>query len=79
MERSGYSESIEVGSHIYKKIELVGSSKVSSDKAVENALTKAADNIRNIDWFEVVETRGHVQDGKIAHWQVVVKVGFRLD
>ena len=79
MERSGYSESIEVGSHIYKKIELVGSSKVSSDKAVENALTKAADNIRNIDWFEMVETRGHVQDGKIAHWQVVVKVGFRLD
>lgn len=79
MERSGYSESIEVGSHIYKKIELVGSSKVSSDKAVENALTKAADNIRNVDWFEVVETRGHVQDGKIAHWQVVVKVGFRLD
>ncbi|MCB1852960.1 MAG: dodecin family protein [Gammaproteobacteria bacterium] len=68
-----------MGSHIYKKIELVGSSKVSSDKAVENALTKAADNIRNIDWFEVVETRGHVQDGKIAHWQVVVKVGFRLD
>ncbi|MCB1762408.1 MAG: dodecin family protein [Gammaproteobacteria bacterium] len=68
-----------MGSHIYKKIELVGSSKVSSDKAVENALTKAADNIRNVDWFEVVETRGHVQDGKIAHWQVVVKVGFRLD
>ncbi len=68
-----------MSAHIYKKVELVGSSTESSDKAVENALTKAADSIRNIDWFEVTETRGHVVDGKVAHWQVVLKVGFRLD
>ncbi|MCB1830282.1 MAG: dodecin domain-containing protein [Chromatiaceae bacterium] len=63
----------------YKKVELVGTSTESSDKAVENALAKAAESIRNIDWFEVQETRGHVMEGKIAHWQVVLKVGFRLD
>jgi len=68
-----------MSAHIYKKVELVGSSTKSSDKAVENALEKAGESIRNIDWFEVTETRGHVVDGKIAHWQVVVKVGFRLD
>ena len=65
--------------HIYKKVELVGSSTEGTDQAVENALAKAADSIRHMDWFEVVETRGHVVDGKVAHWQVVVKVGFRLD
>jgi len=68
-----------MSSHTYKKVELVGSSTESSDKAVENALGKAADTIRNIDWFEVMETRGHVVDGKVAHWQVVLKAGFRLD
>jgi dodecin len=65
--------------HIYKKIELAGSSTVSSDEAVANAIAKASDSVRNIDWFEVVETRGHVVDGKVSHWQVVIKVGFRLD
>ncbi|HXK55933.1 MAG: dodecin family protein [Gammaproteobacteria bacterium] len=68
-----------MSAHIYKKIELVGSSTESSDKAVENALARAADSIRNIDWFEVMETRGHVVKGKVAHWQVVLKAGFRLD
>ncbi|WP_275097448.1 dodecin [Sedimenticola hydrogenitrophicus] len=68
-----------MGSHIYKKLELVGTSSESSDKAVENALAHASNTIRNMDWFEVVETRGHVQDGKVAHWQVVIKVGFRLE
>jgi len=65
--------------HIYNKLELVGSSTESSDKAVENALAKAAETLHNMDWFEVQETRGHIVDGKVAHWQVVVKVGFRLD
>jgi len=65
--------------HIYKKIELAGSSTVSSDQAIENAIAKAAETLNNIDWFEVVETRGHVVDGKVGHWQVVVKVGFRLN
>ena len=68
-----------MGAHIYKKIELVGSSTESSDKAIENALAKAAASVRNMDWFEVQETRGHIVDGKVAHWQVVLKVGFRLD
>lgn len=68
-----------MSAHTYKKVELVGTSTVSSDKAVENALAKAADSIRNIDWFEIQETRGHVVEGKIAHWQVVLKAGFRLE
>ncbi|MES9906631.1 MAG: dodecin [Sedimenticola sp.] len=68
-----------MGSHIYKKVELVGSSTESSDKAIENALERASDSIRNMDWFEVQETRGHIVDGKVAHWQVTLKVGFRLD
>jgi flavin-binding protein dodecin len=68
-----------MSSHIYKKVELVGSSTESSDKAIENALERASKSIRNMDWFEVQETRGHVVDGKVAHWQVVIKVGFRLE
>jgi flavin-binding protein dodecin len=65
--------------HIYKKIELVGTSPESIEKAVENALARATATIRNLRWFEVVETRGHIQDGKIDHWQVTIKVGFTLD
>lgn len=65
--------------HIYKKLELTGSSTVSTDEAIKNAIAKASESIHNMDWFEVVETRGHIQDGAIAHWQVTIKVGFRLD
>ena len=65
--------------HIYKKIEVVGSSTVSSDDAIRNAIERAAKSVHNMDWFEVVESRGHLQDGKVAHWQVTVKIGFRLD
>ena len=68
-----------MGSHIYKKIELVGSSTEGSDKAIENALARAGEGVRNMDWFEVVETRGHIQNGAVAHWQVVIKVGFRME
>ena len=68
-----------MSAHIYKKVELVGSSTKSSDDAVENALSKAAETLRHMDWFEVKETRGHIVDGKVAHWQVVVMVGFRLE
>ncbi len=63
----------------YKKIELVGTSTESSDQAVKNALTKASESVRNMDWLEVQETRGHIVDGEVSHWQVVIKVGFRLD
>jgi flavin-binding protein dodecin len=65
--------------HIYKKIELTGSSTKSSDEAIQNAIAKAAKTMRNMRWFEVVETRGHIEDGKVAHWQVTVKVGFTLE
>ncbi|MEJ1356208.1 MAG: dodecin family protein [Candidatus Sedimenticola sp. (ex Thyasira tokunagai)] len=68
-----------MGSRTYKKVELVGSSTESSDKAIENALERASQSIRNMDWFEVQETRGHIVDGKVAHWQVTLKVGFRLE
>jgi flavin-binding protein dodecin len=65
--------------HIYKKIELVGSSPNSFDDAVKNALARAAKTVRNMHWFEVAETRGYIEDGRIAHWQVTLKVGFTLD
>ncbi|MEX2480949.1 MAG: dodecin [Gammaproteobacteria bacterium] len=65
--------------HIYKKVELTGSSTESSDQAIRNAITKAGASLRHIDWFEMVEMRGEVQNNEINHWQVTIKVGFRLD
>ncbi|MFM0521604.1 dodecin family protein [Caballeronia jiangsuensis] len=65
--------------HVYKLIEITGSSLESSDKAVEVALQKASETVKNIEWFQVTETRGHVEGGKIAHWQVTLKAGFRVD
>ncbi len=65
--------------HVYKTIELVGSSSKSSDDAVRNAIARASKTLHNLDWFEVKEMRGHLADGKIAHWQVKLAVGFRLD
>lgn len=65
--------------HVYKKLELVGSSKKSFDDAVKNALSRASKTMRNMRWFEVIETRGHLEKNKIDHWQVTIKVGFTLD
>ena len=65
--------------HIYKKIELVGSSPHSIEDAVKNAVAHAAKTVRNMRWFEVSETRGHIVDGKVDHWQVTVKIGFTLE
>ena len=65
-------------SHTYKLTELVGSSTVSSDDAIQNAIAAAGMSLEHMGWFEVVETRGHIEDGKIAHWQVTVKIGFRM-
>jgi flavin-binding protein dodecin len=65
--------------HVYKVIEIVGSSTVSSDDAIRKAVEKAAQSLRHLNWFEVVETRGHITDGKVAHFQVVLKVGFRIE
>lgn len=64
--------------HIYKKIELTGSSTVSMQEAIENAISKASETLHDLRWFEVVETRGNIQDGKVAHWQVTIKIGFAL-
>jgi dodecin len=64
--------------HVYKKIELTGSSTVGMQQAIENAIEKAAETMDNMRWFEVIETRGHIENGKIAHWQVTVKIGLAL-
>jgi flavin-binding protein dodecin len=65
--------------HVYKLIEVAGSSTVGYDDAIKKAVNKAATSLENLDWFEVKEMRGHIKDGKVAHYQVVVKIGFRLD
>lgn len=65
--------------HVYKQIELTGSSPESIEDAVSTAIAKAHETIRNIQWFNITETRGHVVDGKVAHWQVTVKLGFTLE
>lgn len=68
-----------MSNHVYKSIELTGSSPTSSDEAIRSAIAKAAKTVRDIRWFEVVETRGQVDNGKVAHWQVTIKVGFTLE
>ena len=65
--------------HIYKKLELTGSSTKSSDDAIRAAIAKAGKTMRNMHWFEVVDTRGHIETGEVAHWQVTIKVGFTLE
>ncbi len=65
--------------HIYKKLELVGTSTTSIEEAIQNATLRASKTVRNLRWLEVVETRGHIKDGKIDHWQVTIKVGFTLE
>lgn len=68
-----------MSSHTYKLIDLVGSSPVSIEEAINNALAEAAKSVKMMEWFQVVETRGHIEDGKVAHYQVILKVGFRID
>ena len=65
--------------HVYKLIELVGSSKVSIEDAIQNAVNRAAKTVRNIRWFQVLETRGHIENGQVSHYQVTLKIGFTLD
>jgi flavin-binding protein dodecin len=65
--------------HVYKHLELTGSSTSSIEDAVQTAITRASKTIRNMHWFNVIETRGHIEDGKVAHWQVTIKVGFTLE
>jgi len=68
-----------MGDHVYKMIELTGSSSKSIEDAVENAITRAAKTVRNMRWFEVTDTRGYIDDGKLSYWQVTIKVGFTLE
>ena len=65
--------------HIYKTVELTGSSTVGSDDAIRKAIARASKTLHNLRWFEVVETRGHIENGEVAHWQVTLKVGFSLE
>ncbi len=65
--------------HVYKSTELTGSSKKSIEDAVQRAIARAAKTVRNMRWFEVVETRGHIEKGQVACWQVTVKIGFTLE
>jgi flavin-binding protein dodecin len=68
-----------VAEHIYRIAELVGTSPNGVDDAIRNAVSRASQTLRNIDWFEMTEIRGHLSDGQVADWQVTVKIGFRLD
>jgi flavin-binding protein dodecin len=68
-----------MSNHVYKSIELTGSSPKGIDEAIRNAIAKASKTLHNLRWFEVVGTRGEIEKGKVAHWQVTLKVGFTLD
>ena len=65
--------------HVYKSIEVTGSSSSGIDDAISGAIRKAAETVRNLDWFEVTQIRGHIEDGEAAHVQVTLKIGFRLE
>jgi flavin-binding protein dodecin len=65
--------------HVYRIIEIAGSSEQSIEAAIQNAIGRASRTLRQVGWFEVVQTRGHVEEGKVAHYQVILKVGFTLE
>jgi flavin-binding protein dodecin len=65
--------------HVYKQVELTGSSKTSIEDAIQGAVAKASKTLHNIHWLQVVETRGYVENGKVDYWQVTIKLGFRVD
>jgi dodecin len=75
----GCRQIMRMAEHVYKKVEIVGSSPHGFEDAVQNALGRAKKTVRNMRWFEVGETRGYIDDGKIAHWQVTLKIGFTLE
>ena len=68
-----------MGDNIYKVVEIVGSSTTSTDDAIRSAISRSAQTVDHLDWFEVTETRGHIENGQVAHFQVTLKVGFKLD
>ena len=65
--------------HVYKSVEVTGTATTTVNDAIDRAVAKAAESLRNLDWFEVVSVRGHIEDGKVAHYQVTLKIGFRLE
>ena len=65
--------------HVYKIVEIVGSSETSIEDAIETAIARASQNLREIRWFEVVSTRGHVENNRVAHYQVTLRIGFTLE
>jgi len=65
--------------HVYRVIQVVGSSQKSSDDAIQQAITRASKTLRDLRWFEVVETRGHIEHGKVHHFQVTLKIGFTME
>ena len=79
MEGNNNFQEFAMSDHVYKKTEIVGSSKTSIEDAIERAIERANKTINHVEWFEVVDTRGHIVDGKVAHYQVTLKIGFRLD
>jgi dodecin len=70
---------VEMKDHVYKILELVGSSETSIEDAVQNAIARASKTIREMKWFEVVQTRGHIENGTVRHYQVLLRVGFTLE
>lgn len=68
-----------MSNHVYKNVELIGSSATGIEDAIENAIGTAAKTLKHLEWFEVLETRGHIVDGKVGHYQLVLKVGFRIE
>jgi len=65
--------------HVYKSVEITGTSPDGVKEAIDGAIAKASQSLRNLDWFEVVNIRGHIEDGAVAHYQVTLKIGFRLE
>lgn len=76
---SRQQKGMEMDGRIYRVIELAGSSEKSIEDAVEHAIKRASETLRHIGWFEIVQTRGHVEDGRVRHYQVLMKVGFTLE
>lgn len=68
-----------MSANTYKYVEIIGSSTQGTDEAVSNAISKASKTLDHLEWFEVLETRGHIVNGLVAHWQVTIKIGFRID
>jgi flavin-binding protein dodecin len=65
--------------HVYKSVEITGTSPTGVKEAIDGAIAKASQSLRNLDWFEVIDIRGHIEDGSVAHYQVTLKIGFRLE